>query len=93
MGSDEISEDVDPGPGLGQGLSEAPTQAKEDQTRQVLAYGIVGVLFLFYLLMLLGVIFWKLDVDDMVRIAGASSGIQTLAAAVAGFYFARAKHH
>ena len=87
----DIIEDESPRQGLGHALRPAPGQEKEDQTRQVLAYGIVGALAFFYVLLVLGVIFGCLEPDDMVTIAGATSGFQTLAAAVAGFYFARSK--
>lgn len=66
-------------------------KVKEDATRKVLAYSILAVLGLLYLGMLAAVIFGALSADDLVRVAGALSGFQTLAAAVAGFYFARGK--
>jgi hypothetical protein len=88
----DISEDVTPGEGLAPPKVDERGKKKEDDTRQVLAYGILAVLGLLYLLMLLAVVFKALTADDMVRVAGALSGFQTLAAAVAGFYFARGKH-
>ena len=86
-----FTEDLNP---TGVGVDDvvrAMAAEREDKTRQVLAYGIVAVLALFYLVILIAVICRAISVDDMVRIVGAMSGIQTLAAAVAGFYFAHGK--
>jgi hypothetical protein len=64
---------------------------KEAKTRDILAYGIVGVLALYNLLLIGGLFAGFISVDDLVRTVGAMSGISTLGAAVAGFYFARGK--
>lgn len=67
--------------------SKTPAPTHDQATRKMIALIILGMLGLFYLLILLGFLFGGVDVDGLHAASASISGIQALAAAAVGFYY------
>lgn len=64
-------------------------QRVHTNTRRNLAYGALAVLVLFYAAIFIFLILDQIDMDQVVQLIAAFSGLQTLVAAAFGFYFAK----
>ncbi|WP_411699020.1 hypothetical protein [Conyzicola sp.] len=86
--AEEISEDLKPSTGLWPSKV-SPLTAHNATTRRWIAMPIFWTLIGLYLVAAVAFSAGFIDVDGLVRLVAAFSGIQTLCAAIVGFYFAK----
>lgn len=73
-------------------LSRPRTYNKDEHdaiTRRIIAFWVLGIVSVLYLLAVLGMTFHWINAEELGRIAIVLGPIQALAAAVLGFYFGR----